>query len=291
MLATLLGIALFSVMDATMKRAALASSVYDALLTRSLIGSVLLLPVWRMSGGRWPRRAAMRIHGTRSLVVTGMALLFFMGLLRLPLAEAIAISFIAPLIALYLAAALLGERIGRAAIMGSLLALAGVAVISAAHLGQSAQSAANAAQGWGIAAVLGSAVLYGWNLILQRQQARLAGPREVAFFQNLLVGAILLPGAPWLAHAPAIPALELCLAAAVLAAISLMLLSWSYGKAEAQVLLPFEYSAFIWAALIGWLWFGESVDSATLAGVTLIVAGCWAGTRGPGEMHIEQTAL
>ena len=32
-----------------------------------------------------------------------------------------------------------------------------------------------------------------------------------------------------------------------------MLISWGYGREETQVLLPLEYSAFVWAALFGWL--------------------------------------
>lgn len=292
LLAALSGIALFAIMDAAMKRASLASDVYDAMLFRSLIGTVLLFTLWRLSwgtsGGHWPSRHVLRLHGTRSAVVAAMALMWFWGLVRLPLAEAIAISFIAPLIALYLAAAILHERIGRWAIAGSGLGLAGVAVISAGHIGgQGAQSA----QGPGIAAVLCSAVLYGWNLILQRQQALLAEPREVAFFQNLLVALILAVAAPWLAHRPSPDALRFIAMAAVLAASSLMLLSWAYARSEAQLLLPTEYSAFIWAALAGWLWFGERLDNATLLGGMLIVAGCLTAARGRPGQHAELTAV
>ena len=103
----------------------------------------------------------------------GLAPLFFWGLVRVPLAEAIALSFIAPLIALYLAAVLLGEKIQRTAIAASLLGFGGVLVIAAARL---AEGTLNAQSGWGIAAILVSAVLYAWNLILQRQQAQLASP-------------------------------------------------------------------------------------------------------------------
>jgi S-adenosylmethionine uptake transporter len=61
------------------------------------------------------------------------------------------------------------------------------------------------------------------------------------------------------------------------------------------VLLPLEYSAFIWSALMGWLMFGEKLTVPTLVGAVLIVLGCWIGTRpsaGAGApAHIEQTAL
>jgi S-adenosylmethionine uptake transporter len=56
-------------------------------------------------------------------------------------------------------------------------------------------------------------------------------------------------------------------------------------------LLPIEYTAFIWAALIGWLMFGEAVTLATVGGVALIVFGCWIAARTQRETHTEQTAL
>ena len=285
LLAAVTGIALFACMDGTMKRASLTAGVYNALLFRSLIGTAVLFPLWRMSGERWPAAAALRLHGKRSIVVAVMALAYFWGLERVPLAEAIAISFIAPLIALYLAAAILGERIGRGAIAGSLLGLGGIVVISAEHLG----SISGGDQGPGIAAILSSAVLYGWNLILQRQQAQLASPRQVAFFQNLFMALILLLAAPWLAQLPSSSMLGLITGSAVLAASSLMLLSWAYARSEAQSLLPTEYSAFVWAALMGWLWFGERLDASTLIGGAVIVAGCLIAARGTLVQHAELT--
>ena len=62
---------------------------------------------------------------------------------------------------------------------------------------------------------------------------------------------------------------------------ALLLLSWGYARAEAQVLLPIEYTAFVWAALMGWLWFDERLTAPTLVGVALIVVGCWISARGP----------
>jgi S-adenosylmethionine uptake transporter len=58
-----------------------------------------------------------------------------------------------------------------------------------------------------------------------------------------------------------------------------MLLSWGYARAEAQALVPLEYTAFVWAALAGRLWFGEAVTVATVSGAMLITFGCWIATR------------
>lgn len=283
-LAAALGVAVFSTMDALMKSAAIAVGAYSALLFRSLIGTGLMLPLWSLTGGRWPERGVLRVHLLRSAVAAGMAWLFFWGLVRIPMAEAIALSFIAPLMALFLAAALLGERVRRRTVFASLLGLAGVVVIGAARFG-SAQYETGAA--WGVAAILASAALYAWNLVLQRQQARLADPREVALFQHMFVGTLLGLLAPWLAVVPPPGALIQIAGGAVLTATALMLLSWAYARAETQALVATEYAAFAWAALMGWLWFGETVTWTTLAGVALIVLGCWIAA----PRRTEQTAL
>lgn len=283
-LAVAAGIASFSVMDGLMKGASLAIGAYSAMLWRSLVSVTVMIPLWRLRGGIWPRGETMRLHAMRGLNSAFMATTFFWGLKYLPLAEGMAISFIAPLIALYLAAVLLGEKIGRRAIFASALGLAGVVVIAAGRLGQGGYDSQAA---WGIASILASAVLYAWNLILQRRQALLAGPTEVAAFQALFTSLFLGLAAPWLVVVPDLPVLGHVAGSAVLATISLMLISWGYGREETQVLLPLEYSAFIWAAIIGWVMFGETLTLPTVAGAVLIVIGCWIAAR----KHIEQIAL
>jgi len=282
------GIASFSVMDALMKGASLAVGAYNAMLWRSLASALVMLPLWKLSGGVWPRGKVLRLHAVRGLNSAGMATAFFWGLKYLPLAEGMAISFIAPLIALYLAAVVLGESVGKRAVFASLLGLAGVVVIAGARMQGDGY---NREAMLGIAAILTSAVLYAWNLILQRQQAQLALPREVAAFQALFTGLFLALLGPWLAQFPPSAVWFNIGGSAVLATLSLMLISWGYAREQTQVLLPLEYSAFIWAGIMGWLMFGETLTAPTVAGAALIVAGCWIATRPGPKVHIEATAV
>ena len=278
-------IAVYSVMDTTMKFASLALGAYSATFWRSLLGFVIVLPLWLSEGARWPARDLLKLHAIRGVVTAGVATSFFWGLVRLPLAEAIAISFIAPLIALFLAAVLLGEKIGKPAIGASLLGLVGVVVIA---FGRSGEANAHPDAGLGVVAVLVSACLYAWNLILQRQQALLAKPAEVAVFQSAIAALTLSFAAPWLLAVPDAGAWQWVGASAVLAVMALMLASWAYGRAEAQALVPYEYTAFLWAALLGWIAFSENVTLPTVLGAALIVAGCWIAAP---RKHIEQTVL
>lgn len=270
------GIGFFSVMDALMKDLSIAIGAYNAVMWRCLVGAALAGSVWAAMRSALPSLPALRLHAIRSFTVAAMALSFFWALARLPLAEAIALSFIAPLITLYLAAVLLGETIGRAAITGSLLGLAGMIVILSGKLDT---EAGGFRDGTAIAAVLFSAVCYAFNLILARKQAQLAKPVEIAFFQNLLVGGFLALAAPWFAMVPAVEWWPHIGASAALATLSVFLLAWAYARAEAQILVTVEYTAFLWAAALGWLWFGERLNWQTVAGTLLIVVGCLVVAR------------
>jgi S-adenosylmethionine uptake transporter len=240
-----------------------------------MAGAIFAGALFILARQGWPDRSALRLHAWRSLVVAIMAVSFFWAIARLPLAEAIGLSVIAPVIALFLAAILLGEKIGREAIIASVAGLAGVAVILfgkfSGHYSRDAL--------WGVAAVLFSAVVFAYNLILARQQAQIAGPIEIAFFQNLLTASILALAAPWLLEPLPMAKLPILSGAALLAILSLLLLSWAYARAEAQVLIPVEYTGFVWAAIFGWLFFAEPVTVWTIAGTALIVAGSLVAAR------------
>lgn len=279
----------FGAMDTAMKAVTIDIGVVAALFWRCMIGSLMALVVFLASGRRaLPRGPALRLHLLRGTVVSGMAVLFFWGLARTPMAETVAITFIAPIIALFLAAVVLKERIGKGAIIASALGLAGVAIIASGRLGWLGGGGGEEqgiAQWPGIAAITGSAVLYAWNLVLQRQQAQVTSPQEIVLVQNLIIGLWMGLAMPFAGGMPGDQALSAPLAwgllalAAMLAIVSLLLLSFAYARAEAQALVPLEYSMFIWAALFGWLVFDETIGWTTLAGAVLIVTGCWLVAR------------
>lgn len=280
------GVALFSLMDVLMKQLSLILGAYSTLVWRSVVGTGISGALMMTQRPRWPAGPLLRLHLLRGVLIAAMAWLFFWALIRLPLAEAIALSFIAPIIALALAALLLRERIGRSAIIAALLGLLGVGVILSGRLAGAYDGEAL----WGAVAVLASAVLFAWNLVLQRQQAQLAEPVEISFFQNAIILLSLLPFAPFLLQAVPESSLWWNVAgAALLATLSQLALSWAYARAQAQQLIPLEYTAFLWAALLGWLVFAEPLSWTTLAGTALIIGGCLVVARQSPEMaaHVE----
>jgi S-adenosylmethionine uptake transporter len=265
----------YAAMDVFMKALSIQSGAYGAVLWRSVAGVAISGAIFLARRGRWPARAALRLHLWRGATAGISVLFFFWGLARIPMAKGVALTFLAPLIALFLAAGMLGERLRRAAVWGSLVASAGVLVIALGEI----ETGASTDSVLGALAVFVASIFYAVSLIFLRRQAQAADPIEVTLFTGLVMGGMLLPAAPWLAGLPEATQMPSVIAAAVLGTVSSIGFAWAYSHAEAQVLAPVEYTAFAWAALFGWAAFGEVVTAFTAGGTALIVLGCLMAVR------------
>jgi len=270
------GVFLYSVLDAVMKAQGLAMGAYSAMYWRNVTGAVLAAALYLPVRPPRPSRPAFKLHMIRSALTAVMMYCFFFGLTRVPLAQAIGLTFIAPIIALFLAAPFLGGRIGAHSKLSALLGFGGVMVVVGGDL-----LSMNAETDFlGVSALLAFAVMYAVNLILQRKLALIAKPMEITFYQNSFVLLFITPFAPFFLL---MPANEWQWGGAVLAGSaaigSLILVSIAYRRAEAQRLISTEYTAFVWAAMFGWWFFGETVTAQTLLGTGLIMIGCMVGAH------------
>ena len=274
--AALGAVALLSIMDAVMKHLVLVIGIIAVSIWRSLANLMLSGLLYLPRRLPWPSPATLKLHIARGVLVTVMAFLFFWGIGRVPLAQAIALTFIAPLIALVLASMFLGEQIGPRSIAGSVAAFGGVLVIMFGQV--------HAALGLdvllGSAAIIGSALCYAGNIVMMRRQALAAKPLEINFFQGVTVMAMWAAALPFVGI-PASPGWEWTwvAVASVLSTCGTLLYGWAYARSEASYLAVTEYSAFLWASVLGWLVFAERVSLYTLAGAILIVGGCLVAAR------------
>lgn len=272
----LAGVGLFSVMDMLVKSSSLAVGTFSTLWWRGLL-TLLLAALLYAPRRHWPSAAMVRLHLVRGLVGGAMAFTFFWGLARVPMAQAIGLAFIAPLIALYLSSVFLHERVGPRLVTGSLLGFGGVVLI----LTGQARAATGGGALLGSASILLSAFLYAINIVLMRKQAMAAEPREIAFFQSLGMLAALALALPFVGHPSWPTGQEATIGgAALLGLVSAMLLAVAYARAPASYLSTTEYSGLLYAMLLGWLAFGERVSPWTLAGAGLVVVGCLIAARG-----------
>jgi S-adenosylmethionine uptake transporter len=276
-LAALGAVAVLSIMDAVMKHLVLVIGLVAVSVWRAAANLAISVVLYLPSKAPWPDRRTLRLHVVRSNIVTVMAALFFWGIGRVPLAQAIALTFIAPLIAMLLAAWTLNEQIGRRSVIGALGAFAGVLVIvlgqARAHVGDDVLL--------GVAAIIASALCYAVNIVLMRHQALAAKPLEINFFQCVTVMVLWLFVLPFTGP-PVWPGLQWwwIVLAATFSTSGTLLFAWGYARGPASYLAATEYSGFLWASLMGWLAFRERVSLTTLAGAILIVGGCIIAARG-----------
>jgi drug/metabolite transporter (DMT)-like permease len=192
----------------------------------------------------------------------GGAYTFFKALETLALAEATALVFSAPIFITALSVPLLGETVGWRRWLAVLIGFIGVLII--------VQPGAATFQPASLY-VIGTAVLYALFMI----SARLLGPREsiwtMMFFVMLfpMLYATPFAMAVWVPVAAA--DLPFFAAQAVFGALGITLIGQAFRLAPAAIVAPFDYTALIWASLLGWFIWGDTPGTWTLAGASVIV--------------------
>jgi S-adenosylmethionine uptake transporter len=265
------GIGALCLMDAIVKHLAATTSVPVITLGRYVTGTVLALAVWQWQGRPSVTRAMLPLHLVRGCLIASLAFAFYWSLKTLPLAEAITLSFIAPLLVPPLASLVLGERMQPRYLAAGALGFAGVLVtVQGAPRFDGDRLVA-------LGAVLYAAVAYAGSMVLLRARAASDGATIVTLMGSLVPMVILSPVAIVAGPVDAVT-IGWLVAMGAVGNIGMQLLSRAYAMIEAQVLAVMEFTALGWAALFGWFFFAEAVRPQIWAGAAIILAAClWAG--------------
>lgn len=268
-------IAILCAMDGVIKHLVATNDVLVVTLGRYLFGAAFASLIWLRSGRPALTRDMWIAHSKRGVVIAFAASSFFWCLSVLPLAELIVITFIAPLLVPFMACFVLGEQIKPRSMIAGLAGFAGVIVAAAGG----DNFAPDNQRLLGIAGALFSAVTYALSVTLLRGRASRDGPIAIGVLASVIPGAIIALPAITTGGMPPVSDLPDFLALGALAATGMYLLARAYGHAEAQVLAPLEYTALIWAALVGFFFFGEAPRPQVWIGAVIIVAACLWGAQ------------
>jgi S-adenosylmethionine uptake transporter len=262
------GIAVLSVMDAVIKGMAVYYPTFQVACLRFICGSLIATGVVTVLRPGWPSRETVIANMLRSIAGVVTAVSFFYALGQLPLAETLVLSFLSPMFIALFGLLMLKERVEARIIGAIVVGFTGTLVVV---LGQTEE--AEAARSWsGVAAALLSAVTYALSLVLLRQRAQRDKYLHIVFFQNIGPAILVAPLAFWVWQPLVTGHLAWFMLMGVLGFIGHILMATAYAKAEAARLAPLEYTALIWAVLIGYGVFSEVPTWATLGGGILIVA-------------------
>ena len=199
--------------------------------------------------------------------------LFFGAVKFVPVADAVSITFVAPLVVVFLAWPILGERITLPRLVAVILGFLGVLVII--RPGSSVFQ-------WASIMILGSAVCYSIYQIYMRRVAGVDHPGTSVFY-GALVGTIIMSIAvPFVWKTPATwQDITMMSSRGVIGALGHFFLAKALTYAPANFIVPFNYTQMIGSVIVGYWMFAEVPDAYTWAGTALIVgAGLLIGLQG-----------
>lgn len=260
-----LAMCLMATMDATAKWLVEDYSIAQILLIRFAVylGVVLAL-AWRRGWLATVRSRQPGLQVLRSLVMLAEIVVFLWAFSLLPLADVHAIAAVSPLIAVALAALLLGERVGWRRWLAVAAGCAGVLVIMRPGSGI-----------MGPAALVALLAAFLWALlqVLIRRVGLDDSIETTALWSAAIAFLILVFLAPFDWRPVAAGDWSMLVLGGLLGAACHLVLFRALQVAPASMLQPFAYALVVWAAVMGYVLFGEFPDIWTLAGIVIVVAG------------------
>ena len=261
----LVGLFGMAVMDACAKFLGAGYAISQVILARNGIGALAILAFVLLSGAGLaclkPRRPGLLV--LRTVVNLGAAFLFFTGLRYLPLADAFAIAFAAPLFITALSVPVLGEQVGLRRWAAVLVGFLGVMVVVQPGTAS-----------FRIEALLplGAALSYALAMLIGRRMTRDMPTAAIMFWPSLGAVAVTLVMMPLQWQTPSLPDAGLFVFMGIIGTGGMALITQGYRHAPAAVIAPFDYSVLIWGVILGWVIWQEIPSSNVWAGATILVA-------------------
>jgi len=250
--------------DGIAKHLALSLPLIMVIWARYLSQSVAMLLLFGPRRGR----SIVRTHRpllqlARGLCLVGVSLLFISSLRYLPIGEATAVLFLAPLFITALSATLLRERVSAAQWGAVVMGLLGVVVIV-----RPGGALFTPAALLPLAGALCLAVF----MLLTRKLSETDDPVTCNFLSSLVGSGLMSLLVPFNWGVPeGRDGLLLCVVGGV-AMCGHLLLSHAYRHASAATLAPFTYAQIVCAVLVGFVVFGHLPDGFALLGIAIVIA-------------------
>jgi drug/metabolite transporter (DMT)-like permease len=282
-LMALAGFALLSCGDAVVKTMSADWSPLGVAALRFSIGAIglsVLLLMKEGAAGFVPQSLPLQIGRGACLAVASLC--FFWAIFLMPLADAMAIAFMAPIFVALLSRPLLAEKVPPAIWLVCLISFAGVGLILRPKVG---------AFGWAAFLPLLSSIFFALMVILNRASAGQGSVLSMQAFIAIFATPFLIAAA-WLGHSFGGPGLHMdwpswdvaarCAFVAVSATSAHWLIFMGTERAGAASIAPTTYVQMLVAITLGYAVFGDVPDWLTLAGAASIIIGgviLWRSSR------------
>jgi drug/metabolite transporter (DMT)-like permease len=273
---------LFAVMSALVRFLGEKYPVGQIVFFRSIFA---ILPVVLIYSWRNELMAAVRTvrpfgHAGRGAISMCGMFCNFSALARLPIVDATAISFVAPLITVALSAVVLKERVRVYRWSAVIAGFVGILVMLAPHFDLSAH-AGGAVTTAGLAFAIGGAFCNSGSVIQTRRLTETETTSSIVFYFSLICALAglatlplswLMPSWPLAWLTPTYPELAALVTVGLCGGVAHLLVTESYRLAPASLVAPFDYTSMVWAFLLGYIFFNELPTVYVLIGAVIIAA-------------------
>ena len=257
-----LGTILFALTDVAVKSLGHSIHPFELSLFRYGIGFLMLAPVfWRM-GRVGLKTTKISLHMWRLVLATLAQLGFFISVINLKLADATAIMFSKPLFTTVFAVIILSELVTARRWTATIIGFIGVIIMMRPGAGVIDPI---------VLIAVGAALTFAVANILIRLMAPTEPPNRILFYYHVGGIALLILPAIWVWKTPSGIEWGLLALVGVLTTLGMICYVRAYSIGEANAIGPIEYIRLIYAGLLGYYLFGETIDLWTLVGGTIIV--------------------
>jgi len=210
----------------------------------------------------------------RALCLLGTSLFFTTALMYIPLAEATAVNFLAPVLVTALSVPLLGEHVTRGQWVAVIFGFIGVLII--VHPGGDLFTPA-------VLLPFCSALFFCFYQLLTRKLSEIDSPTTSNFFAGLCNTLVMSALVPFFWQVPSVTHGLMMLALGTCGMTAHLMLTQAFRFAAPALLAPFGYCQIVFAGLLGWLLFSHTPTLTTVVGITLIclsgLAAAWQQRR------------
>ena len=238
--------------------------------SRFLFQVLFMFPLLLWTRGAW-LTPALWLHAARGTLIAAATLSFFSGLAYLPVADAISIFFIEPLLVTLLSAVFLGETVGWRRLLAIAIGFLGALIIIRPTFSD---------VGWPVLYPVLAAVFFSFYILLTRKLVANEDPVRLQFFAGLF-GLLVMGGALAIgtrnqvgilaATWPSLTEWTLLAALGFIATLGHLLVVHAFRRAPVSVLAPFQYVEIIGATILGSIFFNDFPDPLTWVGIAIIV--------------------
>jgi drug/metabolite transporter (DMT)-like permease len=230
---------------------------------RFLIFTMIFVPAMLTTTPNVFRSARPGTQLWRGVTLLSSSLFFIIGLRYLPIAEASATTFVAPIFVTGLAIAFLGEKVGIRRWLATIVGLCGVVVILRPGSGA-----------FHMASLFPIVSAFGWacTLIMTRLISGRDRATTTMAYSSVVGLCILTMLVPFVWVTPSWRDLALGVGVGVASTVGQWMVVLALRYADASVLAPFSYTQLLWVTILGFLVFGEFPDIWTVAGAAVIIA-------------------